>query len=406
MRPADVIVMTPDIDTYAPYIEAVFAAAPRSRHIPYSIADRVITVESAIVASFFALLELGRSRFDASAVLALLERAAVQRRFGLSPEDVSLMRRWVRESGIRWGVDAKSREEMDLPAFADNTWCAGLDRLMLGYALPQREGELFAGNLPWDDIEGSRAQTLGRLHAFATRLFALAQELRQAKTVERWVETLAESLETFFRPVEAEETDVQAIRRALAEMARTTAQAGFAEEVGLDPIRHHLRRTITEPTSRGQFLSGGVTFCALMPMRSLPAKVVCLIGMNDGSFPRVQRPPGFDLMANDFRRGDRSRRNDDRYLFLETILAAREVLYVSYVGQSVRDNANLPPSVLVAELLDYVKQAFLPESGKDVREEIVTRHPLQPFSARYFHPGGRAFQLLPRARPGEPPRHS
>ncbi|HEY8554938.1 MAG TPA: exodeoxyribonuclease V subunit gamma [Burkholderiales bacterium] len=392
VRPSDIVVMTPDIEAYAPYIEAIFATAPPERSIPFSIADRRLPAESAVVAAFFGLLALPRGRFDANSVLALLEAEAVQRRFGFTDADLPLVREWVRESRIRWGIDASTREALGLPAFSENSWTHGLDRLMLGYALPVKGSALFAGILPCDDIEGARAQTLGRLHAFTARLFAFCDELRTPKPLAEWARTLARALELFFAPSEAEEGELQAIRQALAGLEEAAGIAHLRDAVTLDLVRHHLEQSIEFPRAAGRFLTGGVTFCALVPMRSLPFRVVCLIGMNDGSFPRTQTPPSFDLIAQSFRRGDRSRRADDRYLFLETLLAARDVLYLSYVGQSIRDNAPLPPSVLVSELLDYVRQAFRPTDGKgDVVEEIVTRHPLQAFSPRYFEPGGRLF---------------
>ncbi|HEX7043195.1 MAG TPA: hypothetical protein VF203_01140, partial [Burkholderiales bacterium] len=190
---------------------------------------------------------------------------------------------------------------------------------------------------------------------------------------------------------EAEEGELQAIRQALARLEEAAEVARLDDAVTLDLVRHHLEQSIEPPRTVGRFLTGGVTFCALVPMRSLPFRVVCLIGMNDGSFPRTQTPPSFDLIAQRFRRGDRSRRADDRYLFLETLLAARDVLYVSYVGQGIRDNAPMPPSVLVSELLDYARQAFRPAHRKDIVEELVTWHPLQAFSPRYFVPGARLF---------------
>lgn len=391
VRPSDIVVMTPDIEVYAPYIEAIFSTAAPDRRIPFSIADRSLPAESAVVASFFALLALPDGRFDANTVLALLETDAIQRRFGLAETDVPLIRHWVRESGIRWGIDAKTREDLGLPAFAENSWEQGLDRLMLGYALPAEGASLFADILPYDDIEGSRAQTLGRLHAFGRRLFDLCGGLRERKPVSQWVQTLGRALDAFFDPSEAEEADLQAIRRALTALDEAVAAAGLEEAVTLDLVRSHLEQTIEPPRLGGRFLAGGVTFCALVPMRSLPFRVVCLIGMNDGSFPRTQTPPSFDLIAQEFRRGDRSRRDDDRYLFLETLLSARDVLYVSYVGQSIRDNASIPPSVLVSELLDYARQAFLPTKKKDVVEELVVHHPLQAFSPRYFVPEERLF---------------
>jgi len=129
-----------------------------------------------------------------------------------------------------------------------------------------------------------------------------------------------------------------------------------------------------------------------VPMRSIPFRVVCLIGMNGADFPRSQRPLSFDLMARNPCRGDRSRRRDDRYLFLEALLSAREVLYLSWIGNDQHDNSLKVTSVVVEELLDYLRRGYRPEGGADLEAHLVVRHPLQPFSRAYFdRSDGRLF---------------
>jgi exodeoxyribonuclease V gamma subunit len=393
LRPSDVIVMTPDIATYGPLIEAVFDSAPRERRIPFSVADQGVQAENPLVEVFFNLLDLGGGRFDAAQVLGLLAAPAIRRRFGLAEADLDRIRRWVREAGIRWGIDAGIKTTWELPATAEHTWRAGLDRLLLGYALPGGDRELYGDILPYDDVEGSEAQALGQLHSFTEALFGLDAQLRERRPVATWVSTLTAVLEQFFDAREREEGQLQLMRDALTALNEQADLAALTEPLSLAVIKSALRREInTADDQPGRFLGGGVTCCAMVPMRSIPFPVVCLIGMNDDAYPRPQRPVDFDLMAARFRRGDRSRRQDDRYLFLETLLSARRFLYISYVGQSIRDNAVLPPSVLVGELLDTVNRGFrrADDSGR-ASEQLITRHPLQAFSRRYFIGDGRWF---------------
>ncbi len=391
LGPADVVVMTPDIEAYAPYIDAVFGSPLAGPSIPYGITDRGPRAGSGVADTFFALLDMPASRFDVSQVMGLLETPSVQARFGLSETDLPLVQRWLRDTGVRWGVDAGSRAELGLPALAENTWHAGLDRLLLGYALPPGESGLFAGIAPYEEIEGGDAQIMGRLLSFATAVFELPDRLAGARSPAAWVDALQALVERFFLATGDAEPEVQALRRALESLGETAAGAGFSGDVGLDLVKAFLSRNLETPGTAGHFLGSGVTFCQMTPMRSVPFPVVCLIGMNDGAFPRSRRAAGFDLMARDFRRGDRSRRDDDRYLLLETLLCARRCLYLSYVGQDIRDNSIIPPSVLVSEVLDYVRQGFVPETGGDMLERILTRHPLQPFSRRYFDGRGGLF---------------
>jgi exodeoxyribonuclease V gamma subunit len=392
LRPSDVIVMAPDIARYGPLIEAVFDTTPRERRIPFSVADQGIQAENPLVEAFFELLDLGGGRFDATQVLGLLEPPAVRRRFGLSEDDLERIRRWVREAGIRWGIDAAIKRTWELPATAEHTWRMGLDRLLLGYALPGEGRELYAGILPYDEVEGGEALALGQLQSFTEALFGLDARLREQRPLAEWTLALGAVLDRFFEPREREENELQLIRAALETLRGNAGLAGFDEPVALSVVKSALRGQLNLAESgAGRFLGGGVTCCAMVPMRSIPFPVVCLIGMNDDAYPRPHRPVDFDRMATRFRRGDRSRRQDDRYLFLETLLSARRCLYLSYVGQSIRDNSVLPPSVLVGELLDAVDRGFQRAGGGRASAQLVTRHPLQAFSRRYFNGDARLF---------------
>lgn len=392
LQPSDVIVMAPDIAIYGPLIEAVFDTAPHDRRIPFSIADQGVPTENPLVEAFFELLEMGGGRFDAVQVLGLLEQPAVLRRFGLSEDDLARIRRWVRGTGIRWGIDADIKSAWDLPATPENTWRAGLDRLLLGYALPGEGRDLYRGILPYDEVEGSDAQALGGLQSFAEALFGLDTRLRERRPLADWTTTLHGVLAQFFDPRDREENELQLIRRALETLDDQAGQAAFGEAVTLAVIKSALRGQLNAPESGvARFLGGGVTCCAMVPMRSIPFPVVCLIGMNDDAYPRPHRPVSFDRMADRFRRGDRSRRQDDRYLFLETLLSARRCFYLSYVGQNIRDNTVLPPSVLVSEWLDTLDRGFYCVGGGRASEQLVTRHPLQAFSRRYFSGDSRLF---------------
>jgi exodeoxyribonuclease V gamma subunit len=388
LLPKDILIMTPDIATYSPFIQAVFPVPPDDpRWIPFSIADRGVRQESQLADTFLSLLEFHGSRFGVSQVMAVLESRAVQKRFSLSEEDLELIHLWVRDTRIRWGVDKESRKDLGLPDFPENTWRAGLERMLLGYSLPGQGEKMFKGILPYDKIEGSDAPVLGNLAAFSERLFALAKELDEPRSLEEWANFLAKVLDDFFLPGEETERDILFIRRVLRDLSEKQELSGFDENIPLGVVKSHLGLSLEKEGFGHGFLTGGVTFCAMLPMRSIPFRVICLLGMNDDSYPRQTKSLGFDLMAKNPRPGDRSRRNDDRYLFLEAVLSAREKLHISYVGQSIQDNSIRPPSVLVSELLDYIEEGF-EVSGKEVLEHIVTKHRLQAFSPEYFRKKG------------------
>lgn len=277
--------------------------------------------------------------------LALLEVPAIQRRFSFTNGDLAVVRRWLQATGVCWGIDHESRAALGLPAMREHTWRAGLDRLLAGYALPGGNSGVFAEILPYDAVEGVEAQVVGRLHTFTEAVFGLVTTLCDRRPVQEWIHTLTDLIEGFFAPDEREERDVQATRQALSQIGLDAAQAGFDRPVSLDVLTSGLRRLVEMPRWPGRFLTGGITCCALVPMRSIPFEVVCLIGMNDATFPRARRSLSFDRMAQDVRRGDRLRRDDDRYLFLEALLSARRCLYISYVGRHIRENSILRDGV-------------------------------------------------------------
>jgi exodeoxyribonuclease V gamma subunit len=409
LQPQEIVVMMPDVSTYAPFIEAIFDTPeiPKQR-IPYSIADRSARAENGIIDTFLAILELAGSRFEAGSLLNILESPAVQRQFKLVQADLETIRVWIEKAAIRWGIDAAHREKLGLPAFAENTWRDGLDRLLLGYALPGRNRQLFRDILPCDEIEGSFAETFGNFVEFTARIFETVKELEIAQPLESWQGTLRNLLNRFFDPTEDVEHEMLQVRRILGSLGETSEQCGFDEPVGLDVLLAFLTSAFGSAISASGFLLGAVTFCALKPMRSIPFKVIAILGLNDTAYPRKPVMTGFDLIAQHPRPGDRSVRDDDRYLFLEALLSARQVFYASYIGQSIKDNSPLPPSVLVSELLDYLDRAWEIPNGNSAKEFLVTRHRLHPFSAAYFSKGDeRLFSYsLDNCRAGQVARSS
>ena len=391
LRPGDIIVMTPDIEVYAPFISAVFGGQETSqRRIPFNIADRGPHRENRFLQSFFGFLDLRDSRFAVNEVLRLLESPGVLKRFGLEEVHLPRLEQWIRAARVCWGEDETSLRSLGLPGYAYNTWRAGMERLLLGYALPAEGNDRFQGIRGTNAIEGSEARVLGAFLDFLEQVLAWSARLRRPRRLTVWRDDIDEMLSAFFFVDENDPSDTQPIRRILEELADLEVSAGFSEEVALDVPRLFVSERLDAQGAGRGFMSGGVTFCSMLPMRAIPFQVVCLIGMNQDAYPRENRQVSFDLMAQAPRPGDRSRRNDDKYLFLESLLAARRRLYISYVGQSLQDNSLIPPSVVVSELIDTLQTAYgLPAA--DPAQPLVTRHPLQAFSRNYFQSGSVLF---------------
>jgi exodeoxyribonuclease V gamma subunit len=387
LRPRDVVVMVPDIDTFSAAIHAVFDQHKRSdpRFIPFEIGDvRDRSVNPLLVALEW-LLRLPQQRCRQSEVRDLLDVPAVASRFGLDDDDLAVLGHWIEGAGVRWGLDQEHRAGLGLGSAGEqNAWIFGVRRMLLGYA--SGAGASFAGIEPYAEVGGLDAALAGSLAQLIEELLAWRATLAQPRTPAEWGAQARALLAAFFDArIEADRLTVSRLNEALERWLETCEGAGFEEPVPLAVLREAWLGQIDAPTLNHQFVSGGVTFCTLMPMRAVPFRVVCLLGMNDGDFPRRARQADFDLLAvpGMARPGDRSRRDDDRYLMLEAVLAARDKLYVSWVGRNVRDNSEQPASVLVSQLRDYLAAGWKLDLGM-----LTTEHALQPFSRRYFERGG------------------
>lgn len=393
VEPRDVIVMVPDIDGYAPHIEAVFGQMDPEdpRHIPFSLSDRRSRGQQPIHRAIEFLLELPERRFTAGEILDLLDVEAVQKRFGFRTSDLPLLKRWIVDAGIRWGLDGQNRAPLD-PAldFAQNSWCFGLDRMALGYCMGN-EGSL-EDLSPLGDVGGLEAECLGPLWLMLEALSDTLSSVRHPAPATVWETRLRALIETFLEPASAEDRQsVEQLLLSLEEWLDHCASAELSDPLELSIVREAWLSRLDAPRLTQRFLAGRVNFSTLMPMRAIPFKIIALLGMNDGEFPRIQPRRVFDLMAlkGAARPGDRSRRDDDRYLFLEALLSARQQLWVSWIGRHVRDDEHVPPSVLVSQLRDYIDQGWMldPERSAaktSVSSALTLTHGLQPFSPLYF----------------------
>ncbi len=387
LQPSQVVVVMPDLEAAAPLIDAVFGTPPRERALPYAITGRPRSSSNTSARAFLALLALVGSRFQASRVFELLQQPAVGRRFGLVGDALQAVRNWITQSGIRWGLDGTQRAAFGVPAVERHSFADGLHRLYLGYALPTAVDTPFDERLPAGNAEGSAAEALGAFWRFTAALERCQRELAAPKTPDEWLAALAEASAELLAPADAEIDEWRELQAALREWHGQMASARLDIPVPLEVVRSTLQ-AVLDDAARGGVPGGSVTFAALGSLRSLPYRVVCAIGLGDGRFPSTARAPEFDLMAIEPQRGDRQRRRDERNLFLDLLLAARERLHLSYTGRSVLDNSSLPASVLVAELLDYLVPAIA-EDDSDVaraaaRARLVVTHPLQPFSPQCY----------------------
>ena len=410
LEPRDVIVMCPDIETFAPLIQATFGAGqiagaedvddlPRELRPPdlrVRLADRSLRQTNPVLGVAGALLELASSRATASQLLDLADRAPVRRRFGFGDDDLARIEDWVADSGIRWGLDAAHRRPFKLDALAAGTWRAGLDRVLLG--VTTSEARLLGGVLALDDVESGAIDLAGRLAEFVDRLAATLDSLTPAQPIGAWAAALATGADALTATTPADAWQRAELHRVLDDVVggATTAGEVDAAQLELPEVRALLAERLAGRPTRANFRTGHLTVCTLMPMRSVPHRVVCLLGLDDGAFPRKSARDGDDLILDDPHVGDRDPRAEDRQLLLDALLAATDRLIVTYTGNDERTNVARPPAVPVGELLDAI-DASVDGGERPASARVLVRHPLQPFDQRDFvpapHAGGRPWSF-------------
>lgn len=388
----DIVVMAPDISAYAPYLAAVFGEAAQYRvdplHIPWHLADIGLSRAHPLISAFAQVLDLAESRFTVSEVLDFLDVPAVARRFAIDAGGREALERWLRRAHVAWGLDGPMKAQAGGAAVDANSWQFGFDRMYAGLIVGHADDSDMIGQvLPLDGVAGSSVEALGQLDRLLGELRDARTQFAHARPLVAWSEWLLGLIDALFLTDPRDDTEnhaLDALRRLAASLGTQATEAELHTTLPWAVVREAIRGALDAVPERQAFLLGGVTFCGLVPQRSIPFRAVCLIGMNEGEFPRPGSDAGLNKILSQPRRGDRDTRSEDRYLFLEALMSARQLLHISYIGEGVHDGKPRNPAAPLAELLQFLdEQHGIAEDAKMPRPWSI-RHPLQPFDARYY----------------------
>jgi exodeoxyribonuclease V gamma subunit len=384
LEPRDILVTCPDIEAYAPLISAAFGMGEIGGHpghqLRVRLADRSLTQTNPLLAVVGQLLDLAGGRAEASRVLDLLAADPVRRRFGFTDSDLETITGWVEESGIRWAFDEKHREPYGLQQYVQNTWRFGLDRILAGVAVSDDADRFFGTTLPLDDVGSTSIDLAGRLSEFLDRLQQVTDDLTGSHPVAHWLGTIGDGVEQLTSVARGDEWQTGQVQRELGSMVAATSGSGL--ELRLPDVRALMRERLAGRPTRANFRTGTLTVATLVPMRSVPHRVVCLLGLDDGVFPRAGVIDGDDVLGRRPVTGERDPRSEDRQLMLDAIMSATEHLVVTYTGANETTGQPRPPAVPLGELLDTLDATVV--GGK---AHVQTHHPLQAFDPRNLVPG-------------------
>jgi exodeoxyribonuclease V gamma subunit len=397
LEPRDILVMCPDIESYAPLFQAGFGLAEVSdageghpaHRLRVRLADRALSATNPLLTLAANLVETAGGRVTATEVLDLAAADPVRRRFGFNDDDLAQLAMWVDQAGIRWGLDAHHRSSYGLD-LDDNTWWAGLGRILLGVVMAEEEGHPVAATLPVDDVSSGDIDLVGRFAEYVDRLHAFVSAAETASTIGEWTTALADAVSRLAAVAPRDAWQQAQFDRELARMHDAAREqrpgAGGETPLLLTDVRNLLAHRLGGRPTRSNFRTGTLTVCTMVPMRSVPHRVVCLVGLDDGVFPRSSSVDGDDVLARNPLTGERDVRSEDRQLFLDAILAARETLVVTYTGANEHTGAERPPAVPLGELLDALDIT----AADAVRDRVLVHHPLQPFDVRNLVAGALA----------------
>jgi exodeoxyribonuclease V gamma subunit len=393
LEPRDVLVMCPDIETFAPLIEAGFGLGEMTgetghpgHRLRVKLADRSLTRTNPLLEVATRLLDLAGGRAGVSDVLDLAHLDPVRRRFGFNDDALEQLEDWAKDAGIRWGFDAEHREPFGLETYVANTWRFGMDRILTGVAMSEDSATWLDTTLPLDDVGSGSVELAGKFAELVDRLQDVTDELAGVHPLAHWLKVIEEGVAALTSVSANDEWQAGQVTRELSRV-RDAAAGQQVEELRLPDVRALLGARLAGRATRANFRTGTLTVSTLVPMRSVPHRVVCLLGIDDGVFPRVGITDGDDLLARDPQTGERDPRSEDRQLFLDALLAATEALVVTYTGANEYSGQPRPPAVPLGELLDTLDATAVTTDGKPVSEAVTTRHPLQPFDQRNLTPG-------------------
>lgn len=379
LSPRDIVVMVNDVDKYAPFIHAVFDNAPYK--IPFSIADESLSSGNNFFAALQLLLAMEENEFTSERVVELLENKYIRKRFGIS--NLPLIRKTMADANI---INGFTGSEVNDTRYI--SWEYGLRKIVLGLCISGGETLTYKNEAiqPVDTIEGDDSFELISFYHFVNQLVHFLNERKNKRSLEEWINYLKSLTEEMvFEAATGEDDDYHLFIKQLENLE--TSAAFVTADIEFDTFRMAFEETVSFEKRGRSFLRGGITFCSFIPMRSIPFNVVCLLGLDFDKFPRKENPLSFSLFNKGFLKGDRNVKDNDKHLFLETILSARSYLYMSYIGSNIKDGKPMPPSALLDEFIDYIEKG-VKQNQEGIRKKLVNHHPLHGFSQRYFNQSG------------------
>ena len=353
LRPEDVIVMFPDINKAAPLIESVFSNGPFKDK--FAICDRSTVGQSSLIECFEQLLDLPGSRFTSREVMDFLDFPCIGRKLGIDSAALPELNETVARARICWGLDAQEHRDFRSSDFEEFSWQDGIDRLLTEFARGERADDPLHER-GTEGIDGGAAENFGALAGFVADLKEWKAELPLARRARQWREFLCTWADRFLDGSDQESrAELLELRRAAAAVADSAEKAGFEGEITPEVFIRCFKDEVTATGGRQHFLRDKITFCSLVPLRAVPARVIAVLSLNDRDFPGTDRHQEFDLLAS-AEEGDPSRADDGRYLLLEALMAAQDNLILSYVG--MKDGKQMEPAVPLGVCQKVLEEGF------------------------------------------------
>ena len=248
LEPRDILVMCPDIETYAPLIVAGFGLGDMihgvhpAHRLRVRLADRSLVQTNPLLGVASQLLALAGGRATSSEVLNLAAAAPVRARFEFSDDDLEDITRWVREANIRWGFNSEHRKPFGVD-FIQNTWRFGIDRVLAGVAMSDDSHAWIDTTLPLDDVSSNRVELAGRLAEYIDRLQHVVESLTGTRPLHDWLNALQQGIELLAKVNDDDAWQTSQLQREFADVLEQRRPTGGYD----DAAARHPRAAGTPP---------------------------------------------------------------------------------------------------------------------------------------------------------------
>ena len=372
LQPRDILIMTPQVDSYAPIIASVFNNIDHnSIQLPWIITDRSQEDKIGLTHFLLNLLEISAYRLSASTFENVLTNPALQKQQNISIDEVSNIIRSLQSAGFTWGLDSSER-------FGEEThslcWC--LERFLLGLVLQDDPINGVTNISPYSD--NISYTELKKTWGILSKLCNYVDAIRRKRTCKEWTTLITSLLKDFFGDGGEWAWEEQQLLTIVNNWGLIANNCEL--EIDCLVVKDIITKALSSTNGKFGHRTGRITISALEPMRAIPHQIIVVMGLESKTFPRIDNRKSFNLLEKKRELGDPNQYDKDRYSLLEALISTRQNLLLSWNSKDEKTGEDLEPPSPIQQWLNYLKIKL----GSITFEDILIEPPANPLDHYNF----------------------